>query len=192
MKKKKVTKQCRLFRKHRWHQYVSGGMSRMMKPFITWHHFDVSLRYTQAHRISLCTWHINDYYMADIVRELWLVSLPVHNLRYGPQMLPTSPLHVYSHIKYSKHPIDLVCLVRTVSYGSWFFCLFLWPARFCALLGLCLGFSLLCFDNKRYLYQLKSSITSILSEPLFPSTSRKIPASMKEWALVGTKETIWN
>ena len=31
------------------------------------------------------------YYMADIVRELWLVSLPVHNLRYGPQMLPTSP-----------------------------------------------------------------------------------------------------
>ena len=33
------------------------------------------------------------YYMADIhvVRKLWLVSLPVHNLQYGPQMLPTSP-----------------------------------------------------------------------------------------------------
>ena len=30
--------------------------------------------------------------MADIVRELWLVSLPVHNLRYGPQILPTSHL----------------------------------------------------------------------------------------------------
>ena len=29
------------------------------------------------------------YYKADIVRELSLVSLPVHNLRYGLQMLPT-------------------------------------------------------------------------------------------------------
>ena len=28
--------------------------------------------------------------MADIVREPWLVSLPVHNLQYEPQMLPTS------------------------------------------------------------------------------------------------------
>ena len=40
---------------------------------------------------QVCKGNNKFYYMADIVRELWLVSLLVHNLRYGLQMLPTSP-----------------------------------------------------------------------------------------------------
>ena len=34
------------------------------------------------------------YYMADIVRKLWLVSLPVHNLWYRPGLLPNSTLAI--------------------------------------------------------------------------------------------------
>ena len=32
--------------------------------------------------------------MADIVRELWLVSLAVRNLRYGPNFSRSGSLHV--------------------------------------------------------------------------------------------------
>ena len=32
--------------------------------------------------------------MADIVCELWLVSLPVHNLWYGPNVSLSRSLHV--------------------------------------------------------------------------------------------------